>query len=158
MSDRIACSVLVLTRNSAESIGACLEALRDVAQVIVLDGGSIDGTREIALSFPNVTLRDQPLEHLDAQGRIRDFAAVRNVGLEAATQSWLFFVDADEVPTQELLASMRLAIASGAYDSYHVFRRLSSKLLNRPCMNFGSLPISYFQPLQLFLSLFMRRV
>ena len=125
MSAPIPCSVLVLTRNAAGSLAACLEGLRGFAQVIVLDGGSTDRTRAVAQSYPNVVLRDQPKEHLDADGRIRDFAAVRNAGLEAATQPWLSFVDADEELTPELVDAIRAACASDAYDAYTVFRRFT---------------------------------
>ncbi len=123
MSGAIPCSVLVLTRNAAETLHACLDGLKEFAQVIVLDGRSTDHTREIASSYQNVTLRDQPTDYLDADGRIRDFAAVRNAGLKVASQPWLMFVDADEILTPELVASIRAACASGSYDAYTAFRR-----------------------------------
>ncbi len=123
MSATIPCSVLVLTRNAAGTIIACLESLRSFAEVIVLDGGSTDATRDIAGRYPNVRMLEQPKEYLDADGRIRDFAAVRNVGFAAASQPWFLFVDADETLTPELLMSIERAVAAGTCDAYEVRRR-----------------------------------
>lgn len=123
MSAAVPCSVLVLTRNAAGTLGACLESLRAFAEVVVLDGGSTDATREIAGRFPNVRILEQPKEHLDADGRIRDFAAVRNAGFAAAAQPWFLFVDSDEVLTPELLASIERAVKAGTHDAYDVHRR-----------------------------------
>src|ERR1700674_6081883 len=62
VSERPMISVIVPARNEAACLGACLESL--VAQtgvsfeVIVVDDGSTDRTREIAQSFPGVRVVD----------------------------------------------------------------------------------------------------
>lgn len=123
MTNPIPCSVLVMVRNAADSIGPCLESVRAFEHVIVLDGFSTDGTREIAAGFPNVEIVDQDPAHADADGKIVDFGAMRNVGLRVATLPWFLYVDADEVVTPALVASIRTATASSDADAYEVFRR-----------------------------------
>jgi tetratricopeptide (TPR) repeat protein len=59
-----------------------------VDELIVVDTGSTDGTVAIAESFGATVL------HHAWDG---DFAAARNVGLDAATSDWLMYLDADEV-------------------------------------------------------------
>ncbi len=119
----IPCSVLVLTHNAGKTISACLEGLREFAQVIVLDGYSTDDSRSIASTFSNVAIHDQPREFLEPSGRIRDFASVRNAGLMLANQPWFLYVDSDETLTPEFLASIRDVLASGKHDAYTAFRR-----------------------------------
>src|SRR3989338_5513637 len=97
MKDLIPCSVQVLTRNSEASIERCLESLQSFAEVIVLDGYSTDRTRAIAKRFQNVIVVDQDKSFLDGDGRITDFAAVRNAGLALAKELWFLYVDSDEI-------------------------------------------------------------
>lgn len=123
MNRSLPCSVLVLTRNAAGTLAACLEGMRSFADVIVLDGGSTDATREIAGRYSNVRLMEQPRASLDDDGRIRDFSAVRNVGFHAATQPWFLFIDADELLTPELVHSMERAMHAHEHDAYEVHRR-----------------------------------
>jgi tetratricopeptide (TPR) repeat protein len=59
-----------------------------VDELIVVDTGSTDRTVGIAESF-GATVLHHPWDG--------DFAAARNVGLDAATSDWLMYLDADEV-------------------------------------------------------------
>ena len=92
-------SVVVPAHNEAEHIEACLGALTALdaspgdVEVIVVDNGSTDDTRERAARFP-VRLLDLP------SGRV---GAVRNHGARQARGDVVAFVDADcEVPTDWL--------------------------------------------------------
>jgi rSAM/selenodomain-associated transferase 2 len=77
-------SVVTPTLNAAGSIAACLEAARDADEIVVVDGGSSDGTPAIA-------------ERLGARflaaprGRGGQLAA----GAAAARGDWLLFLHAD---------------------------------------------------------------
>ncbi|HTD64964.1 MAG TPA: glycosyltransferase [Candidatus Limnocylindria bacterium] len=88
-------TVCLITKNEERFLGSCLESIRDIAQqIIVMDTGSTDATREIAaLSGAEVF----------SFAWCDDFSAARNAALERATGDWILFLDADE----ELLADQR---------------------------------------------------
>ena len=94
-------SAIILTKNEAHHITACLESLSWCDQVVVFDSLSTDGTQELAAQAGA-----QVLEHT-----FRNFADQRNAALEAATTPWVLFVDADERATPELAAEARTVIA-----------------------------------------------
>jgi glycosyltransferase involved in cell wall biosynthesis len=81
--------VIVPTRNAADWIVACLEAIRaaEPAEVILVDGRSEDGTVLLAEPFVDRLIRD------DRSGP----GAARNLGVTAATAAWIAFVDADVI-------------------------------------------------------------
>ncbi|MCU0878917.1 MAG: glycosyltransferase [Pirellulaceae bacterium] len=79
---------VVLARNEAANIVACLDALRPhVEETILIDMASEDQT--VALAQPLV---DQVLHH----PLVPDFDVARNLAISAAKYDWLWFVDADE--------------------------------------------------------------
>jgi glycosyltransferase involved in cell wall biosynthesis len=90
-------SVIVPARNEEASLGACLESL--VAQdgvafeIIGVDDGSTDRTREIAQSFPRVRLIDAGSLPQGWTGKNNAMAA----GARQARGRWLLFTDADTV-------------------------------------------------------------
>ncbi|MEO1575111.1 MAG: glycosyltransferase, partial [Pseudomonadota bacterium] len=49
-------SIVIITRNAAETLSATLDSVTDFANVVVWDNDSDDGTRELARAYPNVTL------------------------------------------------------------------------------------------------------
>ena len=54
MSDKkatIHATVGILTFNSAQTLERALESVKDLAEIIICDGGSTDATREIALKY-----------------------------------------------------------------------------------------------------------
>jgi tetratricopeptide (TPR) repeat protein len=82
-------SLCMIVRDEEERLPQCLAAARPaVDEIVVVDTGSSDRTREIAL------------EH---GARVVDFAwtgsfaEARNVAFDAATGDWMMFLDADEV-------------------------------------------------------------
>ena len=92
-------SVIVVTKNEEKVIERCLAALKDFSEIIVVDSHSDDRTCELAR----------------AQGaRVEDFKwngyypKKRQWCLDTLTlqNEWVFFVDADEVVTPELVAEI----------------------------------------------------
>jgi GT2 family glycosyltransferase len=85
-------SVVVPARNAEASLGRCLEAVRrsacGIAETVVVDDGSCDGTSAIATSFGAVLVR---------QGSPIGPAGARNVGARTAAAPIVLFVDADVV-------------------------------------------------------------
>ncbi len=91
-------SVVILAKNEAKSIVACMKCLRWCNEMIVLDTGSTDDTLELAEAHG---ARVISFQH-------RSFARVREEALKHVNSEWIFYVDADErvSPTlaQEILS------------------------------------------------------
>ncbi|MBM3263790.1 MAG: TIGR04283 family arsenosugar biosynthesis glycosyltransferase [candidate division Zixibacteria bacterium] len=89
MSDALpSISVVIPALNEETVIGACLEQFRDIPdplEILVVDGGSIDRTRDIAATFPRTTVLNGP------RGR----AVQMNAGAAAACGDILVFLHAD---------------------------------------------------------------
>lgn len=91
-------TVIVLTRNEAADLPACLAAVRGWARVIVVDSGSTDATAEIARAA-GATVETHPFA---------SFGEQRNWALDHCALSdgeWVLFLDADEVATPEFRAA-----------------------------------------------------
>lgn len=97
-------SVVVPVLDEAEALPRQLEALRRLAaQVVLVDGGSIDATTTLlaASGLPWITA---------PRGR----ASQMNAGAAASTGGILMFVHADTVLPRDALSSVRRAVRSGA--------------------------------------------
>lgn len=82
-------SVCMIVKNEEEQLGACLESLRPIAdEIIVVDTGSADRTKEIAARF---TDRIYDFAWID------DFSAARNFAFEKAKMDYIYTADADEL-------------------------------------------------------------
>jgi len=108
---KIAATVTILTYNSEKTLEACLESVKDVADILVLDGGSTDRTRDIAASFGARVLAQS-----ETPGPIRNFTDVRVRSFELALHDWILWIDSDEWADARLIASIRDAQASSRND------------------------------------------
>lgn len=116
-------SVIVPAYNSATTIGACLQALASQRlpgrsyEVIVVDDGSSDMTREIAGRF-DVRLIEEP--H-------KGPAAARNRGAVEANGEIVLFTDADCQPTKnwisEMTAPFELLEVVGVKGAYRTWQK-----------------------------------
>jgi glycosyltransferase involved in cell wall biosynthesis len=109
--DRAAISVIVPCRNAADVVGHQLEALARQScarpwEVVVVDNGSSDGTRQVVERFRG---RLQRLVVMDARGQ-RSAAHARNVGARAAEGENVAFCDADDEVSDGWLASVDAAL------------------------------------------------
>lgn len=91
-------SVIIPTRNAADWILSCLEAIRACrpAEIILVDGHSDDGTVLLADPLVDFVVRD------DRQGP----GAARNIGARVASQDWLAFIDADVLLPDDALGAL----------------------------------------------------
>ena len=91
-------SACLITKNEAENILRCLESLREIAdEVIVVDTGSKDNTKELALNH------GAKVYHFQWDN---NFSNARNFALDQINSDWVIFLDADEyfeVKTQNIL-------------------------------------------------------
>ncbi len=90
-------SVIVPARNEEASLGTCLESLIGqtgiLFEIIVVDDGSTDRTREIAGSFASVKVIEAPPLPPGWSGKNNAVTA----GARVARGRWLLFTDADTV-------------------------------------------------------------
>ncbi len=81
-------SVAIIARDAAATIAATLESVRSIAdEIVVVDTGSTDRTRELARKGASKLL-DCPWSD--------DFSAVRNFALEQLSGDWVLWLDASE--------------------------------------------------------------
>jgi glycosyltransferase involved in cell wall biosynthesis len=109
-------SVIIITKNEAGNIQACLESVAFANEWIIVDSGSTDGTVEIARAF-GATVIQTP----DWPG----FGAQKNRALDAATGDWVLSLDADERIPDALREEIRAVLAAPANVAYSL-PRLSS--------------------------------
>jgi GT2 family glycosyltransferase len=82
-------SLTMIVRDEQENLSHCLESVRGLFdEIVVVDTGSIDPTKEIAAEFG---ARVFDFEWVD------DFAAARNEALSHATGDYAFWLDADDL-------------------------------------------------------------
>ncbi|KGJ50130.1 hypothetical protein KD33_04140 [Clostridium sp. NCR] len=84
-------SLVMITKNEQLKIRRCLESVKDfVNEIIVVDTGSIDKTKEIALEF-GAKIFDYEWNN--------NFSDARNFAIKQSTGDWNLILDADEFVT-----------------------------------------------------------
>lgn len=108
-------TVVVITRNEEDNLADCLDSVPFADEVVVVDDGSTDGTREIAARYTDKVFSRK----LDRFGRQKQFA------IEQATCDWILVLDADERVSEQLAESLWEVLESGAseVDGYLLRRR-----------------------------------
>ena len=86
-------SAMILSKNSEKKIEKCLSSLKGWAdEIIIVDGGSTDGTIKIAEAFgARVYLHTFS----------GSFAQERNFGTDRASSDWVLQLDSDEIVSEE---------------------------------------------------------
>lgn len=113
---KIPCSVEILTRNSAQTLGRCLESVKDFAEIIILDGNSTDRTLEIAHKYGCRIYKQYDTGEPGV--RIKDYAEVRNKGLRFAAYDWFLYIDSDEYLSEEAVEEIRSIISRPDPEAY----------------------------------------
>lgn len=109
---RIKASVFILTKNSAATIARALESVRQFEDIVVCDGGSNDDTLKIARSF-GARVFQQDRRCLDKEGRIADYACVRNDCLDHTRYDWVLYIDSDERVSPRLVEQIGRIVSQG---------------------------------------------
>ncbi|MEK7141533.1 MAG: glycosyltransferase family 2 protein [Patescibacteria group bacterium] len=109
-------SAIIITRNEEARIAKCLSSVDWADEVIVVDNGSTDATRDVANKKGAVVI---------SAGDTRDFAGLRNRGKDNAQSEWLLYIDADEVVTDELAKEIKEVVSrqSSVVSGYELRRK-----------------------------------
>ncbi|MGJ0906021.1 glycosyltransferase [Clostridium botulinum] len=84
-------SLCLIVKNEEETLLKCLDSAKNIAQeIIIIDTGSTDRTKEIALNFT-----DKVYDFTWCN----DFSKARNFSISKASNDWILVLDADEVVT-----------------------------------------------------------
>jgi glycosyltransferase involved in cell wall biosynthesis len=106
----------IITFNEAENIRAACDSVAWADEIVVVDSGSTDTTREIAAECgARVINREWP-----------GFAAQKQFAIEQASHDWVFSLDADERVSRELKNSIEFLIDNSdnqSADGYLIARR-----------------------------------
>lgn len=105
-------TAIILTKNEAENVVACIQSLDWCDGIVVFDSLSDDPTAELAEAAGARVI----------QHPFRDFSHQRNAALDAVESDWIFFVDADERATEELGKEVRQVIERKDVDGWWVPR------------------------------------
>ena len=106
-------SVIIITKNEAAHIGACLDSVAFADEWIVLDSGSTDATCDIA-------------RRRGARVEVTDdwpgFGLQKGRALALASGDWVLSVDADERITPELAHEIQQVLLNPQADGYQIAR------------------------------------
>ena len=108
-------SAIIIALNEAGNIADCLDTLAFCDERIVVDGGSIDATAQIARG-KGARVISHPFE---------GFGAQKGFALSLATGDWVLSVDADERVSAALAQEIVSAVVGGGADAYELPRRSS---------------------------------
>ncbi len=132
-------SAMVICRNEAHRIRACLESLSFCEEIVVIDSGSTDGTQAIA-----VECGAQVIEHpWNGYGPQKEF------GRQSARGEWLLNVDADEIVSHELRTEILDVVLRGGepgVDAYAIpFRNRFRHVWVRTCGYYPDRHVRFFR-------------
>lgn len=110
-------TAIIIAKDEAIHIVDAVQSLLWADEVlVVLDPSSTDGTRDLAEGLGGkVRVVLHPFD---------GYAAQRNWSIEAASHPWIFMMDADERPSETLVASIQALLRSGPpKNAYQIYRR-----------------------------------
>ncbi|GIW22392.1 MAG: hypothetical protein KatS3mg068_1399 [Candidatus Sericytochromatia bacterium] len=109
-------SACIICKNNENIIEECLKALLWADEIIVLDTGSTDKTKEISKKYAKVYEYNWE----------DDFSKARNKALEYCTKEWILFIDSDQIFPEECIDEIKLIIRDTSKIAFHIKIRTNS--------------------------------
>jgi len=115
MAERVSLSLVVITRDAASDIAACIASASFAAEAVVVDSGSRDDTVDVARAS------GARVVHREFLG----FGPQKNFAVGEARHDWVLSLDADERVSPQLADAIRALFAGGPPQTpaYAVARR-----------------------------------
>lgn len=108
-------SAIIVTKNEEKKIERCLESIRWVDEIVVIDQSSTDNTVSICKKYTDKVFVVSPKGFCEPD---------RPVAVSKATNDWLLYVDADEEISLELKSEIETILSEGpSLTSYYVPRK-----------------------------------
>lgn len=113
---RATVTAALIVKNEEKNLKVCLDSLADwVDEIVLLDSGSTDRTEEIARQYTS---------HFYVKENWEGFGKQRQAAQAYVNSDYVFWIDADEVVTSELKASILEALSQqSAKTAYSVNRK-----------------------------------
>ena len=99
-------SAVIITKNAANELAACLASVAFCDEILVVDSGSEDATVELATS----------LDARVIQTHWRGFGPQKQFAVEQAMHDWVLCVDADERVSAQLASEVTKSVSSAPTD------------------------------------------
>ena len=112
-ANKIPISVVIIAKNAASQIAACIDSVTFAAEILVVDSGSEDETRAIA------EVRGCRLVEKEWLG----FGRQKQFAVGEAAHDWVLCLDVDERVTPQLQESIRAAMGNHEYKAWRMRRR-----------------------------------
>ncbi|NQY81170.1 MAG: glycosyltransferase family 2 protein [Candidatus Caenarcaniphilales bacterium] len=114
----------MITKNNENVIKVALESCHDVVdEMVIVDTGSTDKTKEIIRSYPNAKL----IEDKDFKG----YSYHRNQAIAMTDSDWILVIDSDEYLSQHLRANIRELIKTKYYGLFRMYSRWINKVYEK---------------------------
>ncbi|MBK9624321.1 MAG: glycosyltransferase family 2 protein [Rhodocyclaceae bacterium] len=114
-------SAVIITKNAANELAACLASVAFCDEILVVDSGSEDATVELATS----------LDARVIQTHWRGFGPQKQFAVEQAMHDWVLCVDADERVSAQLASEVTKSGEVGVSQSTALRLRSGSAVLSR---------------------------
>jgi glycosyltransferase involved in cell wall biosynthesis len=112
-------SAVLITRDAAAQLPACLTSLGFCDEVLVVDSGSDDGTAALARAAGARVI----------ETHWRGFGPQKQFAVEQAAYDWVLCIDADERVSPELAASIHAVLQAPTFSAYRFAR--SNRFMGR---------------------------
>ncbi|MCK5595648.1 glycosyltransferase family 2 protein, partial [bacterium] len=105
---------IILTHNSSDTLEKCLESIKWITDIVVVDSGSTDKTIEIAKTYTDRIYYNKYI----------NYGKQLNWALKRITSDWILVVDSDEALTAELSRNIRKLMRNRPVpNGYYIARR-----------------------------------
>ena len=106
-------SVIIIARNEAHRIEACLKSARFADEVVLVDSGSDDETVDIARKYTDRVVETEWL----------GYGPTKQLALEHATGDWVLWLDADERVPADLRDEILAVVDRGDRAGFRIARK-----------------------------------